>query len=381
MARNKKTRNEGGEGFISSLERGMLNKTDFNDEELESYLTQGEVRASEKPEVPPQILWVDDCTIATFGNFSASTGKAKSKKTFNLTAIAAAAVNNSTVLNYRASLPEGKRTILYFDTEQSRYHCHTVIERIYKLAGLSLKKEDKRIRLFGLREFTPALRIALIDYALRKFDGIGLVIIDGLRDLMYDINNAKESTDIMTMLMAWTSKYNLHIHCVLHLNKSDDNVRGHIGTELNNKAETVLVIAKSQTLANASEVKPLSLRDREFEPFAFKIDEEGMPVDIYDYEFGKKDGKASKMTIGDITEEQHEKALAIAFHDKVVSGYEHVLTALSKGYGEIGFARGRTTLSKLLTYLLTNKKVVKSASNEYCLPKNYPSLPLIDEDT
>ena len=106
-----------------------------------------------------------------------------------------------------------------------------------------------------------------------------------------------------------------------------------------------------------------------------------MPVDIYDYEFGKKDGKAFKMTIGDITEEQHEKALEVAFQDKVVSGYEHMLTALSKGYGEIGFARGRTTLSKLLTYLLTNKKVVKSASNEYCLPKNYPSLPLIEGDT
>ena len=41
MARNKKTRNEGDEDFINSLEMGMLNKTDFNDEELESYLTQG----------------------------------------------------------------------------------------------------------------------------------------------------------------------------------------------------------------------------------------------------------------------------------------------------------------------------------------------------
>ena len=87
------------------------------------------------------------------------------------------------------------------------------------------------------------------------------------------------------------------------------------------------------------------------------------------------------MTIADITEEQHDKALAVAFHDQVVSGYEHVLTALCKGYGEIGFTRGRTTLSKLLTYLLANKKVVKLSSNEYCLPNNYPSLPLIDGDT
>lgn len=206
MARGRNSKGDKDEPETGSLEVGMLCKSSFNDNELDSYLRQGEIKASEKPPVPPQILWVGDCTIATFGNFSASTGKAKSKKTFNITAMVAAAVTNTTVLNYRASLPEGKRMILYFDTEQSKFHCHNVIERIYRLAGLSLNKEDKRIRFYGLREFTPSLRIALIDYALRTFEGVGLVIIDGLRDLMYDINNAKESTDVMTMLMAWTDK-------------------------------------------------------------------------------------------------------------------------------------------------------------------------------
>ena len=115
-----------------SLEVSMLNKDNFSDEELESYLSKGAIKASEEITVPPKILFVGDCTIATFGNFSASTGKAKSKKTFNVSAMVAAAVTNTTVLNYRACLPEGKRNILYFDTEQSKYHCHTVLERIYK---------------------------------------------------------------------------------------------------------------------------------------------------------------------------------------------------------------------------------------------------------
>lgn len=348
---------------------------------LDELLKASRILADDTYQVPPQIMWVDNSTIATLGNFSASTGKAKSRKTFNVSAIVAASLRNKQVLKYRACLPEGKRKILYIDTEQSRYHCHVVMQRILRLAGVPQDVNTANLVFYGLREYHPTMRLQLIEHALQKETGCGLVVIDGIRDLMLDINDPSESVSIINKLMQWSSIYNLHIHCVLHLNKSDDNVRGHIGTELNNKAETVLVIAKSQTLANASEVKPLSLRDREFEPFAFKIDEEGMPVDIYDYEFGKKDGKASKMTIGDITEEQHEKALEVAFQDKVVSGYEHMLTALSKGYGEIGFARGRTTLSKLLTYLLTNKKVVKLASNEYCLPKNYPSLPLIDEDT
>ena len=74
-------------------------------------------------EAPPVILRVGDSIVGTLGNFSASTGKAKSKKTFNVCAIVAAAMTGSTVLNYSASLPPEKRRILYVDTEQSRFHC------------------------------------------------------------------------------------------------------------------------------------------------------------------------------------------------------------------------------------------------------------------
>lgn len=40
------------------------------------------LKVTDTYEVPPEILWVNGSTIGTLGNFSASTGKAKSKKTF-----------------------------------------------------------------------------------------------------------------------------------------------------------------------------------------------------------------------------------------------------------------------------------------------------------
>ena len=105
-----------------------------NEESMESRLEQilndALIKATDTYSVPPQIIWVDNSTIATLGNFSASTGKAKAKKTFNVSALVAASLSNGTVLNYRACLPEGKRRILYVDTEQSRYHCHNVLARI-----------------------------------------------------------------------------------------------------------------------------------------------------------------------------------------------------------------------------------------------------------
>ena len=280
-------------------------------------------------EKAPEILKVHGSVIGTLGNFSASIGKAKSKKTFNISAMVAAAVTNTTVLNYRADLPEGKRKILYFDTEQSKFHCHNVLERIYKLSGLSLQKDDCRLLFWGLREYTPKLRIALIDYALRKHDEVGLVIIDGLRDLMYDINNGKEATDVMTVLMAWTSVYELHIHTVLHLNKNDNNPRGHIGTELENKAETVLVISKN-TQNNSIEVRPMHMRDKEFSTFAFHIDDNKLPV--LDSGFSVTVVKRKEKALVGLEKEIHQEILGKVLEEQTLSKYNELVDAVAKAY-------------------------------------------------
>ena len=117
--------------------KAMLDKQNGNNKDrISRILSESLIKATDTYQTPPQIIWVDNSTIATLGNFSASTGKAKAKKTFNVSALVAASLANGKVLNYRASLPEGKRKILYVDTEQSRYHCHNVLERILKLAGL-----------------------------------------------------------------------------------------------------------------------------------------------------------------------------------------------------------------------------------------------------
>ena len=345
-----------------SLEVSMLEKDDFSDEELESYLSKGEIKATDKVTIPPKILFVGDCTIATFGNFSASTGKAKSKKTFNISAMVAAAVTNTTVLNYRACLPEGKRKILYFDTEQSKYHCHNVLERIYKLSGLSVKKDDPRLLFWGLREYTPKLRIALIDYALRKHQEVGLVIIDVLRDLMYDINNGKEATDVMTVLMAWTSVYDLHIHTVLHLNKNDNNPRGHIGTELENKAETVLIISKNLQNNSISEVRPMHMRDKEFSTFAFHIEDNKLPV--LDNGISVTVVKRREKSLVSLDNEVHQEILSKAFKNNSPTRYSDLVEMVSRAYEDAGYKRGTNGIKDLLK-LLSGKGIIVKQDDAY----------------
>ena len=83
-------------------------------------IKQIKLKITEDYKFPPEIITLSGATIATLGNFSASTGKPKSKKTFNVSAIVAACLSGREILNYKASLPEGKKKILYIDTEQSK---------------------------------------------------------------------------------------------------------------------------------------------------------------------------------------------------------------------------------------------------------------------
>ena len=144
-------------------ESTMLNNLRIDEEKYKSILKYIRLKVTEKYEFPQEIVRVDGVTIATLGNFSASTGKPKSKKTFNVSAIVASALSGKEVLRYKADLPSCKNRILYIDTEQSKCHCHKVLHRILSLAGLPTDQENDRIQFFVLREYTPDQRRDIIN--------------------------------------------------------------------------------------------------------------------------------------------------------------------------------------------------------------------------
>lgn len=125
-------------------------------EEFSACMAESVVSVTNAYEQSPVVLKVDDAVIGTLSNFSASIGKAKSKKTFNVTAIAASALKNGKVLQYRTSFPEDKKTVLYIDTEQGRHHCQKMLKRI--------------------------LRLAITRQAIGTMPNLGLVIVDGIQD-------------------------------------------------------------------------------------------------------------------------------------------------------------------------------------------------------
>ena len=120
------------------------------------------------------------------------------------------------------------------------------------------RSDNENLEFLALRKYTPEQRIRIVEQAIYNTPEIGLVIIDGIRDMVYDINSPGESTRIISKLMQWTDDRQIHIHTILHQNKGDENARGHIGTELNNKAETVLQVEKDKGNGDISHVQPFT---------------------------------------------------------------------------------------------------------------------------
>ena len=238
---------------------------------------ESRISMTEEYDTGAVVIQVDRIPIGTLGNFSASIGKAKSKKTFNVSAMTAAALSGKKVLMYEVSLPEDKNKILYVDTEQSKAHCKKTLARILALANLPDSTDNDRLEFLSLRKYTPKERIEIIECALATTEGIGLVIIDGVRDLLFDINAPLEATQITSILLRWTDEYQIHIHTVLHQNKGDENARGHIGTEINNKAETIIKVEKEKPDENISKVSAVFTRAQTFPTFAFRINDHILP--------------------------------------------------------------------------------------------------------
>lgn len=330
---------------------------------------QARLDLSEEYSEPPIILKVDDSIICTLGNFSASAGKEKSKKTFNVSALTASLLSGKQVLNYTPMPLIGRNKVLYIDTEQSNFHCKKVARRILYLAGLEEVDFSERLIFLALRRYSPEERINLIEQAIYDNSDIFLVIIDGLRDLVLDINNATEATIIMSKLQKWTDECNIHIHNVLHLNKGDDNTRGHLGTELNNKAETILQITKSIEDKHVSTVSSRTIRDIDFDDFAFCINVDGLPELLENYTSSSSVNKA--FTYDELSEEEHRTALGLVFEAEAQLGYGELIDKLQICYKEAtGIALGVGKTKKLKVFL-SNKRMIVQVGKKYEFNKDF----------
>lgn len=169
----------------------------------------------------------------------AITGRAKSGKTF-VTSMLMACCTLRDVLYFHRECEERLR-VLWYDTEQSDESTLDIL----KNRVMRMVRGDPGFDIFNVRGVEWKERRAMLSEAVAHCRP-DLVIVDGIRDLVNDINDGVLAQEVMEELMHMATEHNCCIVCVLHQNKGseDHNLRGWIGTELTNKAFEVYTCEK-----------------------------------------------------------------------------------------------------------------------------------------
>ena len=254
------------------------------------------------------------------GELVALSGKAKSGKTF-VSSILMALSYRSQVLSVERIEPE-KLHVLWYDTEQSEESTQDILRnRIIPMTGIAEEQFPMdSFDIFNVRAEGYDQRLPMLEAAIHHYEP-DLVILDGIRDLVADINDGIIAQDCIERLMHLASDKRCCIVCILHQNKSteDRNLRGWIGTELKNKAFEVYECSKSSErifMWGQTDTRKYDILDT----LKFAVNEEGIPYLCTEEQLKEAMFVAQKKAAGN--RQTEGKALA-PFNPKYVLGREN----------------------------------------------------------
>ena len=259
--------------LLAPVDEAKALEADLKRERIQPYIV--DVRRA-MPDIEPLVAINGSC-VCSRGNISAICGEAKSRKTFLTSALVASAIAlpAERVNNFKNISNNMYLSVLWVDTEQGETHVRKVINRITAMTGAALGGAivEPRLTTLALRELAPHERRQML-YDAMSVGNYDIVVIDGIADLQRNTNDLEESDALITELMALSTRSRTHIICVLHTNPGSDKARGHLGSSLQRKAESVLFVHR---VGEKSIVEPQFCRNEPFERFAFEINAEGIP--------------------------------------------------------------------------------------------------------
>ena len=208
------------------------------------------------------------------------TGKPKSGKTYFLSLLMTACTTDRDVIGIRRTTDSPPLKCLWYDTEQCQQSTREIIaDRIRPMATDSQGCfQEEMYDIFNSRSLDFSERMELLESAVAHCHP-DLVVIDGICDLIRDINDGTTVKAVVEDLMRTAQAYDCCIVCAIHQNKGaeDRNPRGWIGTELNNKSFEVYAceLLKPEMIFAVEQM--LSRRYRMESLFYFVVDDNGMP--------------------------------------------------------------------------------------------------------
>lgn len=244
--------------------------------------------------------------LLPLANLSILKAKMKNGKSFLCTLFASAVISENWENQIFAADVTGAG-VIYIDTEQSPASTKKIRQRVTKLFAVSKNKHGHDIPpqeyeknanvlhdsfiIANVRKYNVLERVKRIEAIIKHYPAARLLILDGIKDICTDFNNIQDVAVTMDTVTRWALDYNIHIICVLHENPGSDKARGHLGTELYNKATEIVNVERQELdgeKINNFAVKWDAIRDGDgVEPFNFSVEVFGVdaiPIPRYNAE-------------------------------------------------------------------------------------------------
>lgn len=206
------------------------------------------LRITTKTVLPPEnsSISLDGIPFFEIGDVGAIKAKQKAGKTTLLKTLTAAWMKGE-LFRLKSELKEAR--VLWLDTEQKQSDVRKIIDDVKQLSGVDDNYIDKHLKLYSVRTLSYKTLLEDTKILVSSYRP-NVILLDGLVDFCQSFNDETLSHQLINELIALSDNYKCAIICVLHENKSetDNNMRGHLGTMLAQKAGTVLQCKKESNV-------------------------------------------------------------------------------------------------------------------------------------
>lgn len=226
---------------------------------------------------PDSIISIQGEIISTAGNITVISGMSKTGKSAVGTGIMAGTFSkneDSDTLGFDVMQNGSGKALIYIDTEQSRYNFDRNYRNVTKRAQENTSPDW--FRGYWLKGLKPKTLIQytwqICTFYAEKHAGIHMIFIDGIGDYVLSVNNEEASSEIVEEFGKLAEQFNCPLLTVLHQNYGSDKQRGHLGSQLRRKCESILTVSKNNE-THESEISYPLLRNAGIVPkIHFKFD-------------------------------------------------------------------------------------------------------------
>ena len=152
------------------------------------------------------------------------------------------------LLGFKRENFDANNTVVYVDTERNQSEQFPyALQCIQIKAGYEKQDHPLNFKYISLLEIPRKERFGVLDEYLKELkketSNPLFIVLDVSTDCIEDFNKTDKSMELIDLMNVAINEHDVVFLCLIHENPKSEKARGHFGTELMNKASTVMQVS------------------------------------------------------------------------------------------------------------------------------------------